>query len=164
MRRMTRLEVLPPSDPRAERALYAYMEEMSSRWQGRPATEDDIREGLREFPSDVLQPPGGLLVVAHRGDVVEGCAGLRFVDDELGEVNRVYVVPAARRRGLGRRLMAEIERLARERGLRELRLDTRTDLVESRALYERLGYREIPRFGSNPYAGHWLGKRLRDGI
>jgi ribosomal protein S18 acetylase RimI-like enzyme len=160
-----RFEVLPPSDPRAERALRAFMEEMSSRWHGRPATAEDVREGLREFPSDGLQPPDGLLVVAVRGDVVEGCAGLRLVDAGLGEVNRVYVAPAARRRGLGRRLMAELERLARERGIRELRLDTRTDLVESRALYEGLGYRDIPRFGDNPYAGHWLGKRLdQDGI
>ena len=56
--------------------------------------------------------------------------------------------------------MAEIERLARERGLRELRLDTRSDLVESRRLYERIGYREVPRFGENPYAAHWFAKRL----
>jgi ribosomal protein S18 acetylase RimI-like enzyme len=160
--RAARIEVLPPSDPRAERALVAFMTEMSSRWLGRPAAEDDVGEALREFPSDGLQPPGGLLLVAHRGDAVLGCAGLRFIDDELGEVNRVYVAPEARRRGLGRRLMAEIERLARERGLRELRLDTRSDLVESRGLYERIGYREVPRFGENPYAAHWFAKRLSE--
>ena len=56
--------------------------------------------------------------------------------------------------------MAEIERRARERGLSELRLDTRSDLVEARRLYERLGYREIEPFGDNPYAGHWFAKRL----
>ena len=155
-----RIEVLPPSDPRAERALFAFMAEMSSRWQGRPATDDDVREALREFPSDGLQPPGGLLLVAHRGDAAVGCAGLRFIDDGLGEVNRVYVAPEARRHGLGRRLMAEIERLARENGLSELRLDTRSDLVESRRLYETIGYREVPPFGENPYAAHWFAKRL----
>ena len=155
--------MLPPSDPRAERVLFAFMAEMSSRWLGRPATEDDVREALREFPSDGLQPPGGLLLVAHRDDDVVGCAALRFIDAGLGEVNRVYVAPEARRQGLGRRLMAEIERLARERGLRELRLDTRSDLVESRRLYERIGYREVPRFGENPYAAHWFAKRLSEG-
>ncbi|HET8953952.1 MAG TPA: GNAT family N-acetyltransferase [Solirubrobacteraceae bacterium] len=66
-----------------------------------------------------------------------------------------------RRRGLARRLMAEIERRAREHRLRELRLDTRADLVAARALYERIGYREVPRFSdTNPYAGHWFAKRL----
>jgi ribosomal protein S18 acetylase RimI-like enzyme len=56
--------------------------------------------------------------------------------------------------------MAEVERLARERGIRFLRLDTRADLVEARHLYERIGYREIPRFNESPYADHWFAKRL----
>ena len=159
-RHAVRLEVLPPSDPRAERALHAYMAEMSSRWLGRPASDDDVREALREFPSDALEPPRGVLVVAHRGDAVEGCAGLCFTGDGSGEVKRVYVAPCLRRQGLGRRLMAEVERIARERGIRELRLDTRGDLVEARRLYEQIGYREIAPFGDNPYAGHWFAKRL----
>jgi ribosomal protein S18 acetylase RimI-like enzyme len=154
------IEALEPSDPRAEHALHAFMAEMSSRWLGRPATEDDLREAFREFPSDDLQPPDGLLLVAHRDGVVEGCAGLRLVETGLAEVKRVWVSPAARRQGLGRRLMAEIERRACERGVRELRLDTRGDLVEARRLYEHLGYREIAPFGDNPYAGHWFAKRL----
>ena len=54
----------------------------------------------------------------------------------------------------------EVERIASERGIRELRLDTRADLVEARRLYEQLGYHEIPPFGDNPYAGHWFAKRL----
>jgi ribosomal protein S18 acetylase RimI-like enzyme len=155
-----RLEVLAPSDPRAASALYAFMEDISTRYHGRPATEDDVRAGLRDFPSDDLQPPRGVLVVALRAGAVAGCAGLRFIDAGLGEVTRVYVAPPARRRGLGLLLMAEIERLARERGIRDLRLDTRTDLVEARRLYERIGYREIPRFNDSRYAGHWFAKRL----
>ena len=154
------IEPLPPSDPRAERALLLFMEEMSSRWLGRPATEDDVREGMREFPTDELLPPDGLLLVAHRDGTAVGCAGLRRVGAGLGEVKRVWVSPGARRQGLGRRLMAEIERHACERGLRELRLDTRSDLVEARRLYERLGYHEVAPFGENPYAAHWFAKRL----
>ena len=154
------IEALEPSDPRAEHALHAFMEEMSSRWLGRPATEDDLREAFREFPSDDLQPPDGLLLVAHRDGAVEGCAGLRLLDPRLAEVKRVWVSPAARRQGLGRRLMADIERRAFERGVRELRLDTRGDLFEARRLYEQLGYREVAPFGDNPYAGHWFAKRL----
>jgi ribonuclease HI/ribosomal protein S18 acetylase RimI-like enzyme len=154
------IEPLPPSDPLAEAALHAFMEEMSSRWLGRPATADDLREAFREFPSDELAAPGSLLLVAHRDGVASGCAGLLALGDGLGEVKRVWVSPASRRQGLGRRLMAEIERRARERGLRELRLDTRSDLVEARRMYERLGYREVEPFGDNPYAGHWFAKRL----
>ena len=151
---------IPGAVPRAERALHAFMEEMSSRWLGRPATDDDLREAFREFPSDDLEGPGGLFLVAHRGGVAVGCAGLRPAGDGAAEVKRVWVSSALRRQGLGRRLMAEIERRARGRGLRELRLDTRSDLVEARSLYEALGYREIEPFGDNPYAGHWFAKRI----
>jgi ribosomal protein S18 acetylase RimI-like enzyme len=154
------IEALSPSDPRAEHALLLFMTEMSSRWLGRAATEDDVGEALREFPSDELLPPDGLLLVAHRDGAAVGCAGLRRVGDILGEVKRVWVARGARRQGLGRRLMAEIERHARERGLRELRLDTRGDLVEARRLYEHLGYHEIEPFGDNPYAAHWFAKRV----
>ena len=159
-RRAARLEVLPSSDPRAERVLFAFMTEMSSRWLGRPADRGRRPRGAARVsqrrPAATGRPAPPRPPRRGRGRV----RGLRFIDDELGEVNRVYVVPEARRQGLGRRLMAEIERLARERGLRELRLDTRSDLVESRRLYERIGYREVPRFGENPYAAHWFAKRL----
>lgn len=109
-----RLDVLPPSDPRAAAALYAFMEDISASWFGRPVSDEEVRAGLEDFPSDDLRPPDGLLVVAHREGVACGCAGLRFVEPGLGEVTRVYVAPRQRRGGLGRRLMAEIERLARE--------------------------------------------------
>lgn len=156
-----RVEVLPPSDPRAAAALRAFMADVVGSYQGRPATEDEVCEGLAEFPSDDLQPPGGLFLVALRGEEVLGCGGLRFVAPGLAEVTRVHVVAGERRRGLARRLMAEIERRAREHGVRQLRLDTRADLVAARALYERIGYREVPRFSDkNPYAGHWFAKRL----
>ena len=154
------IEALPPSDPRAERALLLFMHEMSSRWLGRPATDDEVAEALREFPSDDFLPPDGLLLVAHRDGAAVGCAGLSRAGEGLGEVKRVWVSPGARRQGLGRRLMAEIERHARERGLCELRLDTRGDLVEARRLYENLGYHEVAPFGENPYAAHWFAKRL----
>ncbi|MFJ1539801.1 hypothetical protein ACIODS_14790 [Micromonospora chalcea] len=45
-------------------------------------------------------------------------------------------------------------------GATRIRLDTRSDLVESRALYARHGYREIPAFTSGPYAQHWFEKSL----
>ena len=47
---------------------------------------------------------------------------------------------------------------ARERALSALRLDTRSDLVEARGLYKRLGYQEVPAFNAGPYADHWFAK------
>lgn len=91
---------------------------------------------------------------------VVGCAGLRLLPGVLGELTRVHVAVTERRKGLGTRLMRELERLAREHGRTVLRLDTRGDLVEARRPYARLGYREVPAFNSGPYAEHWLEKTL----
>ena len=44
--------------------------------------------------------------------------------------------------------------------MRELRLETNGTLTEARALYESAGYEPIARFGDDPYAEHWFGKRL----
>ncbi|MET8838306.1 hypothetical protein ABZV78_30990 [Micromonospora sp. NPDC004540] len=51
-------------------------------------------------------------------------------------------------------------RRTRDAGAERTRLDTRTDLVEERALDARNGYREIPAFNSGPYAQHWFEKLL----
>jgi GNAT superfamily N-acetyltransferase len=155
-----RIVVLPPADPRAAAALRAYMDDISSSYFGRPATEQEVDEGLEAFPSDDLAPPTGLLVVAIEGPAPVGCGGLLFGDDGIAEVKRVYVAPSHRRRGLGARIMAELERLAAARGIRELRLDTRDDVVDARRLYERIGYREVPAFNAGPYAEHWFAKRI----
>jgi GNAT superfamily N-acetyltransferase len=160
VREHLKLELVSQSDPRAATALRAFMDDIASRYYGRPATEHEIDAGLGEYPSDDLEPPRGLLVLAHEAETVLGCAGVRFVDAEIGEVTRVYVAPSARRRGLAMMLMAEVERLARDRGIRRLRLDTRADLVEARRLYGRLGYCEIPRFNASRYADLWFAKRL----
>lgn len=52
------------------------------------------------------------------------------------------------------RLMEALEAISRNRGLNTLRLDTRTDLVEARRLYARLGYREVTPFNDGAYAEH----------
>ena len=115
---------------------------------------------MREEPSDDLAPPHGLLLVAQENDDVLGCAGLRLLPGRVAEVTRVFVVPAARRGGLGSRLISCLEEHARRYGVSTLRLDTRRDLVEARRLYARLGYREVPPFSDGPYADYWFEKTL----
>jgi ribosomal protein S18 acetylase RimI-like enzyme/uridine kinase len=157
---MVTLEVLPPGDPRAAAVLREQMADLSGSYYGRPATAEEIDEGLVEFPSDDLAPPTGLFVVASDGQAPVGCGGLRFGLDGIAEVTRVFVSPSHRRRGLGARVVGELERLAIARGIRELRLDTRHDLVEAQRLYRRLGFREVPAFNSGPFRDRWFAKRL----
>jgi ribosomal protein S18 acetylase RimI-like enzyme len=57
-------------------------------------------------------------------------------------------------------LLTAVEQHARAAGAQAIRLDTRADLVEARALYARHGYVEIPAYSHGPYAEHWFEKRL----
>ena len=72
----------------------------------------------------------------------------------------MYVRPEHRGAGGGAALIAAIEAFASGGGATRIRLDTRSDLVEARALYARHGYREIAAFSSGPYAQHWFEKSL----
>jgi ribosomal protein S18 acetylase RimI-like enzyme len=76
------------------------------------------------------------------------------------ELKRMWVAPTARGLGLGRRLLTELERLAREHGVRVLRLETNRSLTEAIALYRSAGYREVAPFNDEPYAHHWFEKRV----
>jgi ribosomal protein S18 acetylase RimI-like enzyme len=79
----------------------------------------------------------------------------------IGEVTRVFVLPAARRLGLGSRLLGELETYARAHQVTTLRLDTRRDLVEARRLYAHHGYTEVRPFGHGPCSDHWYEKAIR---
>jgi hypothetical protein len=79
---------------------------------------------------------------------------LRHCFDEL--VGRYY----GRGTRLGERLTHELEVHARALGVRELRLDTRSDLIKAERLYARIGYEPTAPFNDGPHADCWLRKRL----
>jgi GNAT superfamily N-acetyltransferase len=149
---------VPVGHPDAVAVLRAYFDDVASRYYGRQATEEEIDAALAEDPSDHLDPPTGLFFVAREGDQVDGCVGVKFAEPGIAELTRMFVKKRARRRGWGTRLLETAEEAARRNGARTMRLDTRDDLVEARALYANHGYREVPPFGSGLYADHWLEK------
>ena len=135
------IEIAAPTDGAGRDALWAYIDDVASRWYGRPATDEEVATALLDDPSEDLAAPRGALLVARRGEAVLGCAGLRVLADGVGEVKRVFVTPGARGHGLGRRLMLELEEVARAQGLRTLRLDTPTDLGRGPRPVRRSGIR-----------------------
>lgn len=151
---------MAPTAPPALIALRCYYDDIVSRYHCREASEEEIEAAMREEPSDDLALPRGLLLVARADDTVLGCAGLRLLPNGIGAVTRVYVAVKARGRGLGSRLLRELEGEARRHQVTKLRLDTRGDLVEARRLYVRHGYQEVAPFNKDRYAEHWFAKSL----
>ncbi|MGW6875217.1 GNAT family N-acetyltransferase [Streptomyces xanthophaeus] len=138
----------------------AYYAEVAGRFWDRTVTEAEINQGLLDFPDDELVPPTGLFVVGRFGGAPLACGGIRLLDAATAELTRVYVDPRTRGTGGGAALLAVLEDAGRAMGAERVRLDTRSDLVEARALYARHGYAEIPAYNSGPYAQHWFEKRL----
>ena len=108
-----------------------------------------------------LGPPGGTFLVGFdaAGEPV-CCGGLKRLSDETCEIKRMYVVPQARRRGVGGQLLAALERAALELGYRAIRLDTGPRQPDAERMYRRAGYSPIGNFNSNPIASFFGEKVL----
>jgi ribosomal-protein-alanine N-acetyltransferase len=82
-------------------------------------------------------------VVRDEAHVV-GYICLWEVADEM-HITNVAVYPGARRRGIGRLLLASTLEAARKRAMRLVLLEVRPSNVEARALYESFGFRVVGR-------------------
>ena len=147
--------VRDPRDPDARRCLRAYVEELSGRFDGGFDPARSISAADHE-----MAPPAGLFLVATLHGEPAGCGALKFHPGAPAEIKRMWVSPAVRGFGLGRRLLAELEARAAERGVRVLRLETNRTLTEAISLYRAAGYREVPPFNDEPYAHHWFEKTI----
>jgi ribosomal protein S18 acetylase RimI-like enzyme len=93
-----------------------------------------------------IQSGARAVLVAREGGGgrIVGSGQLAFESRRNGrhraEVCKVMVLPTHRRRGIAARLMGELERLARERSIRLLFLDTSEGPGGARSFYETLGY------------------------
>ena len=111
-------------------------------------------------PADLVPPSGELLLVSVDGEPV-AIGGVRDLGTPVAEVKSMYVAPAARGRGLGRRLLERLEGIAAAYGCRAVRLDTAFHMTAAIALYRDLGYREIPAYNEGPNADLWFERDLR---
>ena len=130
------------------------------------------RQMLENYWKGVLLIPERRLVVGRLDGVVAGSVQLSRAPRNneaqafAGTISALFVAPWARGRGIGRGILSEIERLARELGLAVINLDLRETQGAAIGLYESLGYQ---RWGVHPcYAqvdgrvvpGHYYYKRI----
>ena len=120
----------------------------------------DFEAELQSLPGDYAPPRGALLLARVDGQVA-GCCALRPLDNvdyaNASEMKRLFVAPAFRRLGLGRLLAEAILDAARLADYSCVLLDTLSEMETARALYEDLGFAEVPPYYHNPHAGaHYL--------
>ncbi|AGB23214.1 transcriptional regulator [Mycobacterium sp. JS623] len=134
--------------------LQTYYDELAVRFEG------GYDPALSPVADAEMTPPAGLLLVASLHGEPVGCGALIFYPDGVALVKRMWVAPAVRGLGLGRRLLYELENRARADGVRLMRLETRNELSEAIRMYQTSGYREVEPFNDEPYAHHWFEKSL----
>jgi GNAT superfamily N-acetyltransferase len=109
---------------------------------------------------DEMVAPHGVFLVGWEGGCAVAIGGLRRLDDETAEIKRMYVVPDARSRGVGRALLSALEEAARELGYVRVRLDAGPEQRHSIDLFRKTGYAEIPKYNDNHIAVYFAEKRL----
>jgi len=152
---LVEMTVADPSGPAGEHCLRAYFAELGRRFD---AGFDPALSISAEH--DELRPPAGLFLVATLRREPVGCGALKFHGAEPAELKRMWVADSVRGLGIGRRLLAELERRADAGGARIVRLETNNALTEAIELYRSSGYREVEAFNSEPYAHRWFEKQL----
>jgi DNA-binding MarR family transcriptional regulator len=153
--RAVEIEVVDPEHPDAIACVAAYYDELERR-----SGLDLGRDAARPVDPAAVRLPAGLVLVAYLGGVAVGCGSVKHHDDAPSEIKRLWVAPDARGLGLGRRLMGELERAAREAGASAVRLDTNRNLTEAVAMYRESAYEEVHAFNDEAFAHHWFEKRL----
>lgn len=121
----------------------------------------DLDEEIAAGPPTDLAPPNGVLLLARVDGEPAGLGGVRHLDTEVAEVKSMYVAPAFRGSGLGRRILARLDEIAIEHGCHAVRLDTSDYLTPAVGLYRSAGYREVPAYNANPKADLWFERALR---
>ena len=112
-----------------------------------PGTEQ-IEDDAAALPGPYAPPRGRLYLATLKG-APAGCVALHPLDLTTGEVKRMFVLPAARRRGVARALMVRLLDDARRLGYLRLRLGTLDEMTAAQQLYRSLGFGEIPGYRSH---------------
>jgi GNAT superfamily N-acetyltransferase len=128
-------------DPVVQQLTTAQQDEVRIRYAGKD------EPGVHPSADDVA-----VVLVARDDDGTPiGCGALRELGPGAAEVKRMYVVPAARGRGVSRLVLAGLEAEALTRGWTTLRLETGPRQPEAIGLYTSAGYHPVPAFG------HYVG-------
>jgi putative acetyltransferase len=98
-------------------------------------------------------PPDGRLYLALTEGAVAGCIALRRHDANTAEMKRLFVRPRFHGQGLGKQLAEQIVLDARQIGYQRILLDTLPSMQAAQAMYERMGFTDVPAYVYNPVAG-----------
>ncbi len=129
-----------PADRETVQYLHVYAIQQVGAYLGRGPWDDD----MYAIEDVYLKNQGEFLVVESEGALV-AMGALKHTNAERAEIKRMRVFPDYQRRGIGQRILSELEDRARALGYKVLHLDTSVVQVAAQKLYEKNGYYEVGR-------------------
>lgn len=118
-------------------------------WLGRGLFDNPWQRADETLPGPYGQPGAGIFL-AWRGETAVGVVAYKDLGDGISEMKRLFVSPEGRGTGAGRALSIAVMEAARTDGYKRMVLDTLPRLTAACALYEDLGFTQIPRYNENP--------------
>jgi GNAT superfamily N-acetyltransferase len=148
------LETTRPDDPEVAPLFDAFIREADG------PLGIDLEAEVAAGPPTELAGAHGVLLLARVDGEPAGLGGVRYLDAEAAEVKSMFVARSHRGRGIGRAILSELERIARDHGCRRARLDTSDYLTGAVTLYRAAGYHEVPPYNENRKANLWFERAL----
>ena len=117
-------------------------DEMQSLYGVHPHNPQEAVEQDIELIDKFLPPYGRLMLAIHEGKVC-GLGSLKSIDEEIGEIKRMYVDPTFRRIGAGRAILEGLLLEAKKAGYKKVRLDSPKFMDKAHSLYRSFGFQDI---------------------
>jgi putative acetyltransferase len=113
------------------------------------------KELLQRYPSssihtldlDKITSESGLFLVGYISEIAVACCSLCEIESSVGEIKRVFVRQQYRRKGISEQMMKHLEEQTESDGYKFLRVETGVKQPEAIAMYKKLGYYDIPKYG-----------------
>ena len=131
---------------------YALVRELIAEYLSSLPFEVDFQDTHTELadPAALYGTHDAVALLAFVDGAPAGLVALSRFDERSCEMKRLFVRPDHRGLGFGRRLAEEVVAVARRLGYERMLLDTVRELAAANALYESLGFRDVPAYRHNP--------------
>lgn len=140
-------DVILPNDVNDIRRLWLeYLiwgnDEMQSLYGVHPHNPQEAVEQDIELIDKFLPPNGRLMLAIYEGKVC-GLGSLKSINEDIGEIKRMYVDPTFRRIGAGRAILEGLLLEAKKAGYKKVRLDSPKFMDKAHSLYRSFGFIDI---------------------
>lgn len=154
-------QVIEVNDNRHYKRLAELFREYES-YLGFELSFQNFEKELNNLTKMYRPPTGKAFLLMDRSGIFFGCIAVRQLEENIGEIKRMYLKPEWRGEGYGKVLMDIALQATRNLGYKKVRLDTLDTMTAAIAIYKKAGFYEIPQYRENPFENAvFMEKELR---